>query len=170
MGPGADLDVSATWPWSITPAWDKSDHGYPRRGPGWDFIIGVLWSTAKADKAFCLWFIDYRIKRNQRYQEPTEEQAKGLGEKSPRVFYASDRRFTEVEEKQLGKRAGHERMWDAGYEIPEDDDDCFCCGALGFVELLSHELDNHWDYDENWWLDCVDFSWIKYGILACEYL
>jgi hypothetical protein len=117
--------------------------------------------------------IDYRIKRNPRYQEPEptegKEQAKGLRDKPPRVLYGSDRRFVEVEEKQLGRGAGHDRMWDAGYEVPTEDL-CSCCGADKFVQRLRDELDDRLDYDESVWESYygVDFHWIDYGILACE--
>ncbi|KAK0744359.1 hypothetical protein B0T21DRAFT_357689 [Apiosordaria backusii] len=149
------------------PAWDKVAHN-TRRGPAWDFIVDIVWNTALAG-SFSLWFIDYRIKRSPRYQEPTKEQAKALGDKPPRAFYASDRRFVEVKEKQFGQWAGHDRMWDAGYEVPIEDL-CFCCGAYEFVQRLRDELDNKWDYDENDWHGSFDFHWIEYGLLAYEYL
>lgn len=63
-----------------------------------------------------LWFIDYCIKRNPRYQEPTEELSKEPPESPPRAFYASDRRFVEVKKEQLGHGGGHDRMWDIDYE------------------------------------------------------
>ena len=146
------------------PAWDKVAHN--TRGPAWDFIVDIVESTALAE-SFSLWFIDYRIKRSPRYQEPTKEQAKGLGDKPPRAFYASDRRFVEVKKEQFGQWAGHDRMWDAGYEVPTEDL-CFCCGSHESVQRLRDELDNKWDYDENDWHGSRGVNWIEYGLLACE--
>ena len=148
------------------PAWDR----LPRNslGPAWDFISDIVESTAVAG-SFSLWFIDYRIKRSPRYQEPTKKQAKGLENKPRRAFYASDRRFVEVKEKEFGEWAGHDRMWDAGYEVPIEDI-CFCCGAYEFVQRLRDKLDDQWDHDENDWHGSRDLNWIEYGLLACEYL
>ncbi|KAK4164697.1 hypothetical protein QBC43DRAFT_352792, partial [Cladorrhinum sp. PSN259] len=148
------------------PAGDKIRH-YPQRARNpCEFIDNLSWSTAVAEP-FTLWFIDYRIKRNPRYQKPSQEQAKGLGDKPPRVFYASDRRFVEVKERELGCLVGHERMWDGGYEV-SGEDFCFCCGADEFVDQLEFQLDIKWDYDENDWVDGFDYNWIEYGLLACE--
>lgn len=80
------------------PAWDKV--AYNTRGPAWDFMVDIVESTALAG-SFSLWFIDYRIKRSPRYQEPTKEQATGLGDKPQIAFYASDRRFLEVKKSSL---------------------------------------------------------------------
>lgn len=154
------------------PAWDKLFHyengHYVPSGPE---IHDIAWYTPEAGP-FSLWFIDYRIKRNPGYQEPAEEQAKpkARGHKPPRVFYARDRRYVEVNMKQLGRWVGHDLMWDADCELPTKDDCCGCCGAEVFVERLTDEMDYRWDYDENDWYDCRDSGWVEYGILACEYL
>ncbi|KAK3358420.1 hypothetical protein B0T24DRAFT_600127 [Lasiosphaeria ovina] len=100
---------------------------------------------------------------------PEEEQSQGPGDKPPRAFYASDRRFVEVKEKQLGYRAGHDRMWDAGYQVPAEHVTCWC-GSQEFVRQLSDALDDIWDYEENEWHGSPDCNWVEYGLLACEYL
>ncbi|KAK0646312.1 hypothetical protein B0T16DRAFT_413159 [Cercophora newfieldiana] len=151
------------------PAWNKADRIIDvlqgRGPPAWDFIDDLVWGTALPD-SFSLWFIDYRITRSPRYQEPqrTTEQERGVGDKPkpPRVFYASDRRFVEVKEEQLGQWAGHDRMWDAGYEAPTEDL-CTCCGSHEYVQRLRDELANVRNYEENVWHGSI-------GLLACEYL
>jgi hypothetical protein len=67
-------------------------------------------STA-SDGRFSVWFIDYRIKRNPRHQATPGRKAHEQGKNPPKVFYASDRRFVEVKNGQLGKRPGHKPTW-----------------------------------------------------------
>ncbi|KAH6843399.1 hypothetical protein B0I37DRAFT_393624 [Chaetomium sp. MPI-CAGE-AT-0009] len=141
------------------PAWDRI-----HTNPGYDF------SSAHA---FCVWFIDYRIKRNPRYPETTKEQAQELGGRPATVFYANDSRFVEVNERLLGRVKGHDRMWDAGYEVPteEDEDLCSCYGSGGFVARLQDYLDGEWDYyKRDWYSGNKAVGWITYGLLACEYV
>ncbi|KAK3937295.1 hypothetical protein QBC46DRAFT_416538 [Diplogelasinospora grovesii] len=152
------------------PVWDKAGHDcWPRRD--WEFIGDIVENTARAEERFYLWFIDYRIKRNPRYQDqgPAGERAGGLGHEAPRVFYASDRRFVEVKKQQLGYWSGHDRLWDGGYEVPADDL-CPCCGADEFVQHLEYEMDGKWDHDKRDWHGLDSYSWNDYGLLACEYL
>ena len=146
------------------PAWDKVPHF--TEAPDYDFISSLVLNTAWT-KSFTLWFIDYRIKRNPRYQEPTKEQGKGRGDEPPRTFYASDRRFVEVKEKQFGQWAGHGRMWGYEVEVPMLDL-CSCCGSHGFVNRLGEQLDNEL-YSETIDLVWSGLNWIGYGLLACEY-
>ncbi|KAH6650518.1 hypothetical protein F5144DRAFT_637426 [Chaetomium tenue] len=124
--------------------------------PAWDERIPdlnrMVYDTAEAG-SFALWFIDYRIKRNPRYT--------GL-EGSSKIFYASDRRFVEVEVEELGGWAGHDRMWDAGYEVPTKDIYLRSC-SYGFVEQLSDMLD-----DKRGHMEGYDLNWVDYGLLACE--
>ncbi|KAK0749331.1 hypothetical protein B0T18DRAFT_460310 [Schizothecium vesticola] len=142
--------------------WDGSDRC---------FIGGIASNTAPVG-AFTLWFIDYRIKRNPRYQEPTKEQPAGPGD--PTVFYASDRRYVEVNSWQLGGWAGHNRMWDAGGEHLAEDPNEFSypyrSGSDKFVNELEGELVDHCIYYEemdhhNIWGSLGE---ITYGLLACE--
>ncbi|KAK4143643.1 uncharacterized protein C8A04DRAFT_37259 [Dichotomopilus funicola] len=157
------------------PEWDRMAHNEHRRvflgGPEAVLYFEIAYNTAQAGP-FTLWFIDYRIKRNARYQEPAQEQAKpkAHGGKSPRVFYARDRRFVEVEEKQLGRWTGHDLMWDAGTEVPTKDDCCTCCGAGAYVKRLMNYMETRWGYGESYGHPSRGLGWVQYGILACEYL
>lgn len=146
------------------PAWDEVS-----RGPVCEFIADIVWKTSVTG-SFSLWLIDYRIKRNSRYREPTAEgQTKdGLGDRPPKIFYASDRRFVELGNQQIGNWAGHSRMWDAGYELSDEDPCFFVNGADGFVQAVRDKLDDRWNYEEHYWYDGMDVDWVAYGLLACE--
>lgn len=127
--------------------------------PAWDMEVpgfeDIVYRTAEAG-ALSLWFIDYRIKRNPRYT--------GLQNTYPKIFYASGRRFVEVEVNQLGGWAGHDRMWDAGYEVPTEDI-YSCSDSYGFVKQLNTTLEYQREDIEYYYL-----NWVDYGLLACEYL
>ncbi|KAH6845756.1 hypothetical protein B0I37DRAFT_312085 [Chaetomium sp. MPI-CAGE-AT-0009] len=156
------------------PAWDKVwgyDHAKDTvvRGAVRDFIDGLAFSTGEAGTPFFLWFIDYRIKRNPRYQKLDEEGTEGPRDDPPRTFYAKDRRFVEVKRWQLGDCAEHNRMWDVSLEDNSYGVDVWIpSGPEAFVQVLTDELDSHWDYEEKYWREPLDFDWVEYGLLACE--
>jgi hypothetical protein len=164
--PNYDFDFDLEH-WYRIAYWDEPDrHIAMEYDPAWDtdrsLIFGIVLKTASADP-FYLWFIDYRIKRNPRYQEPTKEQA--TGRKDPTVFYASDRRYVEVEDNQLGAGANHDCMWDAGYEVPIEG------GSKEFVHELKCELVDEYCHPYLYdWEAPYDLDWVKYRLLACEYL
>ena len=165
--------LTGDWQWN-----GPSGHIAVEYDPAWDmcdtsFIRGIASNTAPLGP-FTLWFIDYRIKRSARYQEPTKEQAAGPGD--PTVFYASDRRYVEVNSWQLGVWAGHNQMWDASDELPAEDPYIYSShprsGSGTFVDELEGELVDHCIYYEE--MDHLNI-WgtlgeITYGLLACEYL
>jgi hypothetical protein len=156
------------------PAWDKVwgyDHAKDTvvRGAVRDFIDDLAFSTGEAGTPFFLWFIDYRIKRNPRYQKLDEERTEGPRDDPPRTFYAKDRRFVEVKRWQLGDCAEHNRMWDVSLEDNSYGVDVWIpYGPEAFVRVLADELDSHWDYEEKYWREPLDFDWVEYGLLACE--
>lgn len=64
-------------------------------------------------------------------------------------------------------------MWDAGHQGPAVDslDYGLVCGSSRFVERLREKMNDCWDYGENNWERGKEhYSWIKYKLLACEYL
>lgn len=154
--------------------WQHRDWDHPERhmaldyDPMWDKPVSLFkynpychGGTALAGSPFTLGFIDYRIKRNPRCQ------ATGLEDKYQKVFYASDRRYIEVDTDELGGWADHDRMWDTGHKGPAVDGS----GPGEFIERLDSKMDCQWDYDENdWERGKENYSWIKYRLLACEYL
>ncbi|KAK3321077.1 hypothetical protein B0T19DRAFT_487485 [Cercophora scortea] len=149
------------------PAWDMLACGTPERVQ--NLLVDMAWNAAQTGP-FTLWFIDYRIKRSPRYQA-TEEQAKELRDYPPKAFYASDRRFVQVKNEQLGLWAGHDKMWDCGYELNSFDDvPGYYHGALMFIANLEGEMTDRWDYDKNYWIEGLDLNWIDFGLLACGYL
>ncbi|KAK0656668.1 hypothetical protein B0T16DRAFT_433563 [Cercophora newfieldiana] len=155
------------------PAWDKVwgyDHAKDTvvRGAVRDFIDDLAFSTGKAGTRFFLWFIDYRIKRNPRYQMLDEERTEWPRDDPLRTFNAKDR-FVEVKPWQLGDCAEHNRMWDVSLEDNSYGVDVWIpYGPEAFVRVLTDELDGHWDYEEKYWRKPLDFDWVEYGLLACE--
>jgi hypothetical protein len=156
------------------PAWDKVwgyDHAKDTvvRGAVHDFIDDLAFSTGEAGTPFFLWFIDYRIKRNPRYQKLDEERTEGPRDDPPRTFYAKDRRFIEVKRWQLGDCAEHNRMWDVSLEDNSYGVDVWIpYGPEAFVRAPTDELDSHWDYEERYWREPLDFDLVEYRLLACE--
>jgi hypothetical protein len=154
------------------PAWDIEDvETHPLRYDRsfWLLIANIVYNTAMAGP-FSLWFIDYRIKRNPRYQEPAETQSKALGDDTRRTFYASDRRFVEVKEKDLGDGAArHDRMWDNGYEEPTADLRSYS-GSPEFVQALDVHLDALLEEVSRGGRVFPGLDRVEYGLLACEYL
>jgi hypothetical protein len=155
------------------PAWDTVNHHLPDfPSYGSRLLENMIKSTASEGQFSFVWFIDYRIKRNPRHQAATGENAVGLDSEQSKVFFASDRRFVEVKEGQLGGEAGHEKLWDTGYETStEEEDFCYCCGSEAFINLLDDKLELKYDDEAD---SCTgggpiyDLERISYGLLACE--
>lgn len=159
-------------------AWKDSDRRLPERhmaleyNPAWDtaafrLILDIVMATAEAGCPSTLWFIDYRIKRNPRHQ------ATELEDKYQKVFYASDRRYIEVDTDELGGWADHDRKWDTGREgpAPDDLDNVYGSYPGAFIEQLDSNLDSYWDVSEDdWERGKENYPWVKYKLLACEYL
>ncbi|KAK3938470.1 hypothetical protein QBC46DRAFT_390180 [Diplogelasinospora grovesii] len=77
------------------------------------WIIYDIVDGASQTKLTRFWFIDYRLKRKPHV--PTKEQAE---EPAPKVFYAGDCGFVEVEEHLYDRQ---NRLWDDVSKMPGDD-------------------------------------------------
>ncbi|KAH6629911.1 hypothetical protein B0J18DRAFT_364326 [Chaetomium sp. MPI-SDFR-AT-0129] len=142
------------------PAWDEVAHdSHHREGPAAEFIDDFAMSNGIEDH-FTLWLIDYRIKRNPRYREFTTGKIKRPAVKPPAVFYASDRRYVEVNRWDVERWAGHNSKWNAGSEAPREHF-CHYCGPHGIIERIE---DRYGDWSGP--LGNVVYG----GVLACEYL
>lgn len=162
------------------PAWDTVNHS-PLDIPAYSSIStygsrlleDMVMSTAWEGQFSFVWFIDYRIKGNPSHQATTGEDSDRLSNDQSWGFHASDRRFVQVKEGQLGWKAGHEKMWDAGYEIPTEESSWHCCGSAAFINHLDDEVE-HKDNDDGdaylWGGPIYDLERVSYGLLACEYL
>ncbi|KAK1754245.1 hypothetical protein QBC47DRAFT_303028, partial [Echria macrotheca] len=163
--------------WDCIPSLIYSSHIALEYNPSWegvghkntpehaaDLVLQNAPNVARTD-SWTLWFIDYRIKRSPRYLEPAQEQADGVRDIPPRVFHASDRKFVEVKEGELGHWVGHDRMWDAGCKGSVGDFASSCSSR--FVQRLREICESWYANDRS---RLPDFDWVECGLLACEFL
>ncbi|KAK0655765.1 hypothetical protein B0T16DRAFT_397661 [Cercophora newfieldiana] len=128
------------------PAWDTDTDVDNTGSSRWDSIHSIITVTAFVSD-FSVWFI---VRRNPMYQG---------AHKPSRTFYATDRRFVEVDICETGEQNGHSQMWNLDQDRVSSDDHCSRPGPVRFVESLRRAL-----------MLFLQSHRVKYGLLACEYL